>query len=214
MSQGNEIYQAINNVMADIGSIQKNDLNNYDKYKYRGIDAVYNAVQPALIKNGVFIVPQLQTIEQTDRLSRKQETQIHTRVTVQFTLFAKDGSSITCVFPGEAVDRSDKSINKAMTAAFKYMIFELFCIPTEDLNDADAESNDIGTVAKKKEPDYSKQLANNIERKTFQDTCKALGVEPTDILRQAGWKDGTKMTVEDHGKAMIILKEIEDSQNG
>lgn len=214
MSQGNEIYQAINNVMADIGSIQKNDLNNYDKYKYRGIDAVYNAVQPALIKNGVFIVPQLQTIEQTDRLSRKQETQIHTRVTVQFTLFAKDGSSITCVFPGEAVDRSDKSINKAMTAAFKYMIFELFCIPTEDLNDADAESNDIGTVAKKKEPDYSKQLANNIERKTFQDMCKALGVEPTDILRQAGWKDGTKMTVEDHGKAMIILKEIEDSQNG
>jgi len=213
MSQS-EIYTAINNVMADIGSIQKNDLNNFDKYKYRGIDAVYNAVQPALIKNGVFIVPQLQSIEQTDRLSRKGETQIHTRVTVAFTLYAKDGSYISCVFPGEAVDRSDKSVNKAMTAAFKYMIFELFCIPTEDLNDADAESNDIGTVAKKEqtaEPDYSKQLASDIERKTFMDTCEVLGQDPETILRQAGWKSG-KMTVEDHGKAMIILKEIEDER--
>lgn len=61
--------------------------------------------------------------------------------------------------------------------------------------------------------DFSKELANPTQRKTFQDMCKVLGVEPTDILRQAGWKSG-KMTVEDHGRAMIILKEIEDSRNG
>lgn len=59
--------------------------------------------------------------------------------------------------------------------------------------------------------DFSKELASDIDRKTFMDTCKALGVEPTDILRQAGWKSG-KMTVEQHGKAMIILKEIEDER--
>lgn len=59
--------------------------------------------------------------------------------------------------------------------------------------------------------DFSKELANDVQRKTFTDTCKALGVEPTDILRQAGWTSG-RMTVEDHGRAMIILKEIEDER--
>ena len=59
--------------------------------------------------------------------------------------------------------------------------------------------------------DFSKELANPTQRKTFQDMCKALGVEPTNILRQAGWKSG-KTTAEDHGRAMIILKEIEDER--
>lgn len=59
--------------------------------------------------------------------------------------------------------------------------------------------------------DYSKELASERDRKVFTDMCEMLKVEPIDILRQAGWKSG-KMTVEDHGKAMIILKEIEDGQ--
>lgn len=141
---GNKIFEAINGVMADIGAIRKEDDNTYDKYKYRGIDAVYNAVQPALIKNGVFIVPNVVSMEQGDRASKKGDLQIHTKVNVEYTLYATDGSSITASFPGEAIDRSDKSINKAMTAAYKYMIFELFCIPTEDLNDADADSPEAG----------------------------------------------------------------------
>lgn len=138
------IYEAICGVMADIGSIQKTDTNPFDKYKYRGIDAVYNAVQPALVKNGVFIVPCLKDIEQTDRLSKKGDAQVHSKVRVQYTLYASDGSSITAEFPGEAIDRSDKSVNKAMTAAFKYMIFELFCIPTDDISDADKETIEAG----------------------------------------------------------------------
>ena len=141
---GKGIFEAINGVMADIGAIGKGDFNAYDKYSFRGIDAVYNAVQPALIKNGVFIVPNLLEMEQTDRQSKKGDMQIHTRVKVAFRLCASDGTSIESVFPGEAIDRSDKSINKAMTAAYKYMIFELFCIPTKDLADADEKSYDVG----------------------------------------------------------------------
>ena len=38
------------------------------------------------------------------------------------------------------MDRSDKSTNKAMSAAFKYACFQTFCIPTEEMRDADAES--------------------------------------------------------------------------
>lgn len=139
------IYKAIIGVMKDIGAIKKNDENKFDGYKFRGIDAVYNAIQPAFVKNGVFIVPNLLSVEQEDRTTAKGGIQIHTKVTVEYTLYAEDGSSIKGIFPGEAMDRSDKSINKAMTAAYKYMLFELFTIPTQDNQDADAESPDAGT---------------------------------------------------------------------
>lgn len=58
--------------------------------------------------------------------------------------------------------------------------------------------------------DFSKELASDRDRKVFMDTCKQLNQDPVKILEQAGWKSG-KMTVEQHGKAMIILKEIEES---
>ena len=184
------IFEAIGGVMADIGAIQKNDVNTFDKYKFRGIDAVYNAVQPALIKNGVFIVPELLDLTQSDRLSKKGDVQIHTRVTVKYTLHASDGSSIGAVFPGEAVDRSDKSINKAMTAAYKYMIFELFCIPTEDLNDADKDSPEIGQKVK-------------TNRERLIEFCRNHGLDMKDTAERFGLD---KKSAEEHyGNALDVL---------
>ena len=43
------------------------------------------------------------------------------------------------------MDRGDKSINKACTAAYKYFLFEAFCIPVEGTPDADTESPEVGT---------------------------------------------------------------------
>ena len=66
-------------------------------------------------------------------------------------------------------------------------------------------------MSKPSQPDdFSKELASDRDRKVFMDTCKQLNQDPVKILEQAGWKSG-KMTVEQHGKAMIILKEIEES---
>ena len=52
--------------------------------------------------------------------------------------------------------------------------------------------------------------ATDIEKKTFKDMCDLLKVDYRDILRQTGVKG--RMTKEQHGKAMIILKDIEDSR--
>lgn len=164
------IYESISNVMKDIGAIGKNDVNEYDKYKFRGIDAVYNALNGALVKNKVFIVPTLLDMEQEDRQTAKGGVQIHTKVKVQYQLFAEDGTFITSVFPGEAMDRSDKSINKAMTAAYKYMLFELFTIPTEENKDADAESPEAGA----KKNDAPVVTEQNAEKKMTKSQVKQL----------------------------------------
>lgn len=178
------IYAAINAVMRDIGSIRKDETNDFDHYKFRGIDAVYNAIQPALVKNGVFIVPDLQDINQEERTSGNNKTMIYTTVKVRFTLYAEDGTSISGVFPGEAMDRSDKSTNKAMTAAYKYMIFELFTIPTEDNQDADKESPEAGKKktsvgrerAREKLLAYFKE--KNIKKDEQMKICEELKLSP------------------------------------
>jgi len=171
-----DIYKAINGVMSDIGAIQKNDKNTYDGYKYRGIDAVYNAIQPALIKNGVFIVPIIKDIKQTDRVTKKGEPCVHTLVNVEYRISTTDGSYIEAGFPGEAIDRSDKSVNKAMTAAFKYLLFELFCIPTEDLNDADKESPEAGVKMEIPKEEEADSLLSESQIAQLKEMVEAKGI--------------------------------------
>jgi hypothetical protein len=56
---------------------------------------------------------------------------------------AEDGSKHTARTFGEAMDSGDKATNKAMSAAYKYMAFQTFAIPTEGDNDADNHTHEI-----------------------------------------------------------------------
>lgn len=139
MSEG-KIYAAINAVMNDVGAVGKNDVNNFDKYKFRGIDAVMNALSPAMVKNHVFVTPEVLESSREERTNKNGGLMIYSVVKVKYTFYTDDGSNVVAVVIGEAMDRSDKSTNKAMSAAFKYACFQTFCIPTEEMQDADKES--------------------------------------------------------------------------
>lgn len=139
MSEG-KIHAAICSVMADIGAVGKNDSNDFDKYKYRGIDAVMNALHPAMVKNHVYVIPSVLESTREDRTSRKGEPLIYSVLKVKYTFYTDDGSSVDAVVVGEALDRSDKSTNKAMSAAYKYACFQTFCIPTEEFIDSEKET--------------------------------------------------------------------------
>lgn len=138
-----KIYSLIPKVMADVGAIGKNGVNTYDDYKFRSIDDVYNGLQPALAKNGVFFVPEvIESIEQ-QFTSQKGTPQIRVKQKIKYTFYADDGSSFCTVVEGEAIDRSDKATNKAMTAALKYMLIQVFCIAVSGMDDADSETNEL-----------------------------------------------------------------------
>lgn len=134
------IYEALNVAMKEIGAVAKNSKNTFDGYKFRGIDAVMNALQPALKSAGITIVPTVLEHIREDRLSKKGEPMIYTVLKVKYTFYALDGSSVDAVVIGEAMDRSDKSTNKAMSAAFKYAAFQVLCIPTEEMIDSEIET--------------------------------------------------------------------------
>lgn len=137
------IYEAISNVMKEIGAIGKNSKNSQQGFMYRGIDAVMNALNPALIKYGVFVVPEVLEQTREERQTAKGGTLFYSICKVKYTFYAKDGSSIEAVVVGEGMDSGDKATNKAMSVAFKYACFQVFCIPTEEMVDPDAECHEV-----------------------------------------------------------------------
>lgn len=137
------IYEAISNVMAEVGTITKASKNDQQGYMFRGIDAVYNALQPALIKNKVFVVPEVLEQSREERTSSKGNLLIYSILKVKFTFYAEDGTCVSAVVIGEGMDSGDKASNKAMSVAFKYACFEVFCIPTDEMKDPDAETHEV-----------------------------------------------------------------------
>ena len=132
-----KIYSAICNAMSEIGAICKNERNKQQGFMYRGVDAVYSALQPVLIKNRIFVCPEVLEQTREDRTTSKGTNLIYSILKVRFTFYAEDGSSVAAVVTGEGMDSGDKASNKAMSVAFKYACFEVFCIPTEEPVDPD-----------------------------------------------------------------------------
>lgn len=139
------IFKALSAVQKDIASqgIGKNDYNDFDKYKFRGIDAVLNALAPIFSTHGVLLIPSQKSCETRTVTSSSGKPMNHTKVSMDFTFYDEHGDSVTHTFPGEAMDRGDKSVNKACTAAYKYFLFEALCIPVEGTPDADSESYEV-----------------------------------------------------------------------
>ena len=138
MAEKKNIFETIAAVMAEIGSIGKDSRNQKQNFMYRGIDAVMNALSPALIKYKLFVVPEVLNQRREERQSANGGNLIYSICTIKYTFYAEDGSFISATVVGEGMDTGDKATNKAMSVAFKYACFQVFCIPTEEMRDPDA----------------------------------------------------------------------------
>ena len=136
------IYEDISRCMEEIGAVGKDAVNKQQGFKYRGIDAVMNAINPALTKNHVFIVPEVLDQSREERTTKSGGALIYSVCRIKYTFYAEDGSCIEAVTVGEGMDSGDKATNKAMAIAFKYACFQVFCIPTEEMKDPDEETQD------------------------------------------------------------------------
>jgi len=149
-----QVYKAINAVQAALCKlgITKSQRNTQGAgYNFRGIDQVYNALSPLLAEHGLCILPRVIKSKQRDRTSSNGKELIYSYVTMEFDLVAaEDGSKHTICTVGEAFDSGDKSMNKAMSAAYKYAAFQTFAIPTEGDNDADGSTHEIAARAEER----------------------------------------------------------------
>lgn len=191
------IYETIPAVMAEIGAIGKDSWNKQG-FAYRGIDAVMNALNPAMTKYKMFVIPKVLDQRREKRQAAKGSNLIYSICTVEYTFYAEDGSSVSATVIGEGMDSGDKATNKAMSAAFKYACFQTFCIPTEEMKDPDAETPPPSEPAKPVlEAKYVNTLYTELQR---------TGIGISRILREYKVADVHDLTFDDWKKAMDILK--------
>lgn len=134
------IYVALAKVMTDVRSVAKGDRNNAQNFSFRGIDAVLNAVGPALRKHGVIVVPFVQTHETEIVETGKNRTPMKAvTLTVQYTFYGPSGDSLISVVPGEAFDSGDKAFSKAMSVALRTALIQTLALPTDE-RDPDQDS--------------------------------------------------------------------------
>ena len=145
-----KVYAAINKVQAEIAKvgIAKDRNNQAQGFKFRGIDDVYNALAPLIPAAGLVILPRVISREVTERASKNGGAIFYVNIVVEYDFVcAEDATKHTVVMVGEAMDSADKATNKALSAAYKYACFQVFCIPTEGENDADEGSPTVISTA-------------------------------------------------------------------
>lgn len=129
------IFQAMNAVMAAVREVGKTEENKAPGagYKFRGIDAVTNAVGPALREHGVIVVPKvLDWKHGTVTVGHKQTQMGHARLLIEFTWYGPAGDSLVTVAAGEAFDSGDKATAKAHSVAFRTAMIQTLCLPTDE----------------------------------------------------------------------------------
>ena len=157
------IYQKIPAIMAEVPAIGKTKRNSQQGFNYRGIDDVQNALQNILPKHGVFYVPEILESNREERQTTKGGYLIYTVLKVKYTFYAGDGSSVAAIVQSEGMDSGDKSSNKAMSAACKYALFQVFNIPTEEQVDPDATTPEQTGPAQKQQAQQPQQEEFNEE---------------------------------------------------
>jgi hypothetical protein len=155
------VYKLINMVTSELAEsgIAKTQVNQHQKYRFRGIDDVYNSLAKILSKVGLIILPRVVSHKQEIKTNpQKGSVSCYTILEVEYDFISsEDGSKHTIKVFGEGIDTSDKSTNKAMSAAYKYACIQAFCIPIEGSDDADKDHIPLSA-------EFSKELVNELKK--------------------------------------------------
>lgn len=143
MAEQLTVHQALSKVMGDVQAVKKDSKNQAQKFNFRGIDAVMNAVGPALRKHGVTILPEDVEVHRSNgtTASGKQTAEVVVKVT--YRVYGPAGDSIHGKVAAEAMDFGDKAIAKAMSVAYRTFLLQALTIPTDE-PDPDSESYERG----------------------------------------------------------------------
>ena len=119
------IHKQILAVMGDIRAIGKTKkTDGTDGFQFRGIDDLYNALNPLFQKHRIFCT--------TEVLSHHTNGMGRTLIEAKFNFFAEDGSSVSSTTRGEIQDKGDKGTASALSIAHRIALTQMLLIPTED----------------------------------------------------------------------------------
>ena len=135
------IYQRINEVMAEVEAVQKENKKVNGQYTFVSHDAVSKALHNPMVKAGIVMIPTIKELKQDGN---------RTEVTMEISFVNMDNpqEKVTVQYNGYGIDAQDKGIGKAISYAVKYALLKVFCLETGD----DVEKDSI---------EYRPELINN-----------------------------------------------------
>ena len=125
------IHEAINAVMQEVGYVQKQRTAGLN-YSYAGEAALIEALRPVMVAHGIYCYPVgYDNLAQTEYMTKNGAPMTRTTLRATFR-FQHSDTFVDAQIYGESADSGDKSVNKAMTDAYKYVLRQTFCIETGD----------------------------------------------------------------------------------
>lgn len=140
-----KVLLAIHAIAAELSKvgIAKDSHNKEQNFRFRGIDAVMNKLAPLLVQHKLLIIPRFFDRVLTERATKSGSIMFNIALRGEFHFVSvEDGTEVVANTIGEGQDMADKATNKAMAVAYKYAVFQTFCIPLEASDDPDGDSHE------------------------------------------------------------------------
>ena len=157
-----KLFAKMAEIMMQVRHLAKDGRNQYDKYDYVTADTIAIVIGQKLAQASLAFIPSVVDVESTPYTTAKGAEHIRTVVRMQMTLACGETGAVwSSMWAGEAIDRSDKSINKAITSACKYFLLKTFLLAGGDDADAEAESPPAPAQAQQAQPVSHKTLSQD-----------------------------------------------------
>jgi len=188
------VVEALSAVMGDVQAVGKTGRNTQQNYNFRGVDAVVNAVGPALRAHGVVVVPIQARYEQEHYTTAKGSQMKGVTLTVTFRFYGPAGDFIDAQACGESSDAGDKAMPKAHSVAYRTMLLQALCIPTDE-SDPDSQSHERAAAPSRAEKLYERLAELAVEADAKREDITDPGVSLAEIeAKLAGARDEDTLT--------------------
>lgn len=172
MAEQPTVHQALSKVMEAVQAVRKDSKNQAQRFNFRGIDAVMNAVGPALRKYGVVIIPEDVEAHRSNGTTANGKPTAEVVLKVTYRVYGPGGDSIHGRVAAEAMDFGDKAIAKAMSVAYRTFLLQTLTIPTDE-PDPDSESYESGVPSGMGAPQQDAPLPTEkgVPKRTAAEQC-------------------------------------------
>ena len=174
----NQIYADLAKVMRSVDHVGKGDFNSHQKFSFRGIDGVLNAVGPALREHNVVVYPRLHDVAYEEVKTSGGKASTACRVVVDYVFASADGSTVETRVAAESWDTGDKAMPKAMSVAMRTALIQALALPTDE------PDPDSFTYTREAADEKNERVAAKIEAAGTVDELRALWAQASPELQK------------------------------
>lgn len=203
MEEKISVQEAIRRVMEEITPVAKTRINEGQGYQYRGIDDLYNVINRLHAKHGIVTIPMVVEYK-CERFQVRERMVSFIHLEVEYAIVGPDGSKFVAKIPADGIDSSDKGVYKALSGAHKYLLFQLYCVPTGEAMDAERDHIEVPAEQVQKDP-ISEDVPDDIIDKAIMALRKAKDIKELEDAFYTYMKQIPKSP-----KKVAVFKEFEE----